>query len=43
MSKLVRVYLCPPPSSVPKNGVGDRRVISRPENLEMNLILKYEI
>lgn len=51
VSKLVRVYLCPPPSSVAserafkvaKNVVGDNRVRLRPENLEMNLFLKYNL
>ena len=46
VSKLVRVYLCPPPVAsgrdfeVAKNVVGDNRVRFRPENLEMNLFLK---
>ena len=31
VSKLVRVYLCPPPSSVAKNVVGDNRVRFRLE------------
>ncbi|KAL5267281.1 hypothetical protein ACHWQZ_G004350 [Mnemiopsis leidyi] len=51
LSKLVRVYLCPPPSSVAserafkvaKNVVGDRRLSMRPENLEMNMFLKYNL
>ena len=51
VSKLVRVYLCPPPSSVAserafkvaKNVVGDNRVRLRPDNLEMNLFLKYNL
>ena len=51
LSKLVRVYLCPPPSSVAserafkvaKNVIGDNRVRLRPDNLEMNLFLKYNL
>ena len=52
VSKLVRVYLCPPPSSVAserafkvaKNVVGDNRVRLRPDNdLEMNSFLKYNL
>ena len=51
LSKLVRVYLCPPPSSVAserafkvaRNVVGDNRVRLRPDNLEMNLFLKYNL
>lgn len=51
LSKLVRVYLCPPPSTVAserafkveKNVVGDNRVRLRPDNLEMNLFLKYNL
>ena len=51
LSKLVRVYLCPPPSSVAserafkvaKNVVGERRLRMRPENLEMNMFLKYNL
>ena len=48
VSKLVRVYLCPPPLAserafeVAKNVVGDNRVRLRPKNLEMNLFLKYK-
>ena len=51
LSKLVRVYLSPPPSSVAserafkvaKNVVGDCRLRMRPENLEMNMFLKYNL
>ena len=43
MSKLVRVYLCPSPSSVAKNVVRDHKVRFRLENLKMSLILKYNL
>ena len=43
--------MCPPPSSVAserafkvaKNVIGDNRVQLRPDNLEMNLFLKYNL
>ena len=51
LSVLARVYLCPPPSSVAseqafkvaKNVIGDNRVWLRPDYLEMNLFLKYNL
>jgi hypothetical protein len=51
LSKLVRVYLSPPPLSVAserafkvaKNVVEDCRLRMRPENLEMNMFLKYNL
>ena len=43
MSKLVRVYLCPPPSSVAKNVVRDHKVRFSLENLKTSLILKYNL
>ena len=51
LSSLVRIYLCPPPSSVAserafkiaKNVVGENRIRLLPENMEMNLFLKYNL
>ena len=50
-SKLVRVYLSPPPSSVAserafkvaKNVVGDGRLSMKPEDLDMNMFLTYNL
>ena len=47
----VRIYLCPPPSSVAserafkvsKNVVGDTKLRLRPENVEINLFRKYNL
>lgn len=51
LSKLVRQYLCPPPSSlasersfkVARDTLGDQRLRLLPENAEMNLFLKYNL
>ena len=47
LTKLVRIYLCPPRSSVAsergKNVVGDNRLRLGPDNLEINLFLKYKL
>ena len=51
LSKLVRQYLCPPPSSlasersfkVARDTLGDQRLRLLPENAEMNLFLNYNL